>query len=125
METVKSWVVSQMDTAPSLDGLTDVVVTVHWRRNAVAVDGETTYFADVYGAMACATPSETDFTAYPDLTFEQVCGWLDAGNDVEALNANLDAQIENQINPPIIVLPNPWLPPTIEQEIVAGDQPIV
>lgn len=125
MTTEYAWVVSQMDTAPSLDGLTDVVVTVHWRRNAVAVDGDNTYFADVYGAMACQTPSETDFTAYPDLTFEQVCGWLDAGNDVEALNANLDAQIENQINPPIIVLPNPWATPTIEQEIVGGDQPIV
>ncbi len=108
METVKSWVVSQMDTAPSLDGLTDVVVTVHWRRNAVAVDGDKTYYADVYSSMACTTPSSTDFTAYPDLTFEQVCGWLDAGNDVPALDANLDAQIENQINPPVIVLPLPW-----------------
>jgi hypothetical protein len=125
MTTTYEWVVSQMDTAPSLDGLTDVVVCIHWRRNAVAVDVETTYLADVYGAMGCATPSSTDFTAYPDLTFEQVCSWLDSGNDVPALDANLDAQIENQINPPIIVLPNPWLPPTIAQEIVAGDQPIV
>jgi len=125
MTTTYEWVVSQMDTAPSLDGLTDVVVTVHWRRNAIAVDGDKTYFSDVYGSMGCQTPSGTDFTAYPDLTFEQVCGWLDAGNDVEALNANLDAQIENQINPPIIVLPNPWTTPTIAQEIVAGDQPIV
>ena len=125
METTYFWVVSQMDTKPQEGNLVDVVVCIHWRRNAVAVDGDKTYYADTYGAMGCATPSETDFTAYPDLTFEQVCGWLDAGNDVEALNANLDAQIENQINPPIIVLPNPWLPPTIEQEIVAGDQPIV
>lgn len=125
MTTTYNWVVSQMDTKPQEGNLIDVVVTVHWRRNAVAVDGDKTYYADTYGAMACATPSETDFTAYPDLTFEQVCGWLDAGNDVEALNANLDAQIENQINPPIIVLPNPWPTPTIEQEIVAGDQPIV
>jgi hypothetical protein len=114
-----------MQTIPSIDGLTDVVSVIHWRRNAVAVDGDNTYFADVYGSMACQTPSDTDFTAYPDLTFEQVCSWLDAGLDVEALDANLDAQIENQINPPLIVLPNPWLPPTIEQEIVAGDQPIV
>jgi hypothetical protein len=125
METIYSWQVSQMDTNPQEGNLIDVVVTVHWRRNAVAVDGDKTYYADTYGAMGWATPSETDFTAYPDLTFEQVCGWLDAGNDVEALNANLDSQIENQINPPLIVLPNPWLPPTIEQEIVAGDQPIV
>jgi hypothetical protein len=110
MTTTYNWVVSQMDTKPESGQLTDVVVTVHWRRNALSVDGEKTYFADVCGAMACATPSDADFTAYPDLTFEQVCGWLDAGNNVEELNANLDAKIENQINPPIIVLPNPWIP---------------
>lgn len=108
MTTTYEWCVSQMDTAPSLDGLTDVVINVHWRRNAVAIDGDKTYYADTYGSMACATPSGTDFTAYPDLTFEQVCSWLDAGLYVPALDANLDAQIENQINPPVIVLPNPW-----------------
>jgi hypothetical protein len=108
METVYSWQVSQMDTKPQEGNLIDVVVTIHWRRNATAIDGDKNYFADVYGAMGCSTPSGTDFTAYPDLTFEQVCGWLDAGNDVPALDANLDAQIENQINPPVIVLPLPW-----------------
>lgn len=85
MTTTYEWSVSQMDTKPQEGNLIDVVVTVHWRRNAVAVDGDNSYFADVYGAMACSTPSETDFTAYPDLTFEQVCSWLDAGLDVEAL----------------------------------------
>jgi len=108
MTTTYEWVVSSMDTAPSLDGLTNVVICIHWRRNATAVDGDKTYYAETYGAMGCTTPSETDFTAYPDLTFEQVCSWLESGNDVESLNANLDAQIENQINPPVIVLPLPW-----------------
>jgi beta-glucanase (GH16 family) len=98
------WVISAMDTAPSEDGLTDVVKTVHWRYQAQ--DAE--YFADVYGSMACATPSETDFTAYPDLTQDQVISWLEAGNDVDALQKNLDAQIENQKNPPIVNLPLPW-----------------
>ena len=79
--TTYKWVVSQMDTAPSEDGLTDVVKTVHWRYEGK--DGE--YTAEVYGAMGCATPSETDFTAYEDLTYEQVCEWLVAGNNVEAM----------------------------------------
>jgi hypothetical protein len=88
------------------------VVTVNWGRNATLVDGDKTYYASVYGIMGCATPSETDFTAYPDLTFEQVCGWLEAGLDVSSLDINLDKQIEDQINPPIIVLPNPWITTT-------------
>lgn len=106
--TTFKWVVSQMDTAPSEDGLTDVVKVVHWRYQAEQVDGDKTYNAEVYGAMACATPSETDFTAYDNLTFDKVCEWLVAGNDVDAMELNLDTQIENLKNPPIINLPLPW-----------------
>lgn len=106
--TTFKWVVSQMDTAPSEDGLTDVVKVVHWRYQAEQVDGDKTYNAEVYGAMACATPSDTDFTAYDDLTFDKVCEWLVAGNNVEAMELNLDTQIENLKNPPIINLPLPW-----------------
>ena len=98
------WVIAQLDTAPSEDGLTDVVKTVHWRYEGK--DGN--YATEVYGAMGCASPSDTDFTAYEDLTYEQVCAWLEAGNDVEALDNNLAAQIENLKNPPIIHLPLPW-----------------
>lgn len=108
--TTFKWVVSQMDTAPSEDGLTDVVKVVHWRYQAEQVDGDKTYNAEVYGTMGCETPSSTDFTAYPDLKEAQVIGWLEAGLDVTALQTNLTSQIENQINPPIINLPLPWTP---------------
>jgi hypothetical protein len=103
------WLISQMDTAPSEDGLTDVVKTVHWRYEGK--DGE--YTAEVYGAMACATPSETDFTAYEDLTYEQVCTWLEAGLNVEAMDLNLTTQIENLKNPPIVNLPLPFSNPQL------------
>jgi len=100
------WSVYQLDTAPSLDGLQDVVITVHYGRTAV--EGE--YTAYTYGTMGCQTPSETDFTAYPNLTFEQVCTWLDNGLDVPSIDAGLQQNIDNQINPPVIVLPLPWVP---------------
>ena len=103
------WLISQMDTAPSEDGLTDVVKTVHWRYEGK--DAE--YTAEVYGAMACATPSETDFTAYEDLTYEQVCEWLVAGNNVEAMDLNIATQIENLKNPPIVNLPLPFSNPQL------------
>ena len=103
------WVINQMDTIPKTDGLLDVVSCVHWTR--AAQDGEIN--VSVYGTMACQTPSETDFTAYPNLTYEQVCGWLDAGLDVPAIDLNLDGQIENIKNPPIVVLPLPFDNPNI------------
>lgn len=103
------WVIAQLDTAPSVDGLTDVVKTIHWRYQAEEIDGENIWFGDTYGVMACAAPSETDFTAYPDLTEAQVISWLEAGLDVEAQQAKLEAQIETQKNPPIVNKPLPWI----------------
>lgn len=102
------WIISSMDTAPSDDGLTDVVKTVHWRRDASFEQDGTTYYGDIYGAMACAAPDPMSFVPYDQLTFDDVCGWLEANLDVEQLDAALDAQIENQINPPIVNLPLPW-----------------
>ena len=109
MTTTYNWAVSQMETKPQEGNLTDVVIKVYWTRQATAIDGNNTYYAQVSDMMECATPSETDFTAYPDLTFEQVCGWLDAGVDVAVRDEYLDSQIDAQVNPAVIVLPNPWI----------------
>ena len=106
---MKNWVINQMDTKPTEDGLTDVVSCIHWSR--IATQDE--IVVSSYGTMNCNTPSETDFTAYPDLTYDQVCSWLDLGLDTETIDLNLDKQIENIINPPIIVLPLPFTNPTI------------
>lgn len=99
-----TWVISQLETAPEEGNLNDVVKIVHWRYKGV--DGD--YFAEIYSSYSCPSPSETDFTAYPDLTEADVIAWLEAGIDVDALKANIDSQIETQKNPPIVVLPLPW-----------------
>jgi len=101
------WIVVQLDTKPQENGLQDVVSLIHWRRNAS--DG--TYIAESYGTMPCATPSSTDFTAYPDLTQAQVESWLDAGLDVFTIDNGLVNDIDNQKNPPIVTLPLPWITP--------------
>lgn len=111
--TTFTWVINQMDTKPQEDGLTDVVVTIHYTRNAEQYFGGEPIIVTSYGTMPCQTPSSTDFTAYPDLTYEQVCSWLNAGLDVEAIDLGLQQQIDNIINPPIIVLPLPFQNPTI------------
>ena len=104
MATQFAWVVNQMDTKKTENGLTDVVIVIHWTRTAQ--DGEINVSS--YGTMGCETPSETDFTAYPDLTQAQVESWLDAGLQVEEIDLGLQKQIDNIINPPVVVLPLPW-----------------
>jgi hypothetical protein len=108
MATNYYWIISSMDTAPSDDGLTDVVKVVYWRRDAKLVDGDKTYYGDVFGSLACSAPDPIAFTPYQDLTYDQVCSWIEASVDVASLDADLDRQIENQINPPIVQLPLPW-----------------
>lgn len=112
MATTYNWVINQMDTRPQEGQLMDVVVVVHWTRTAEQFVGAEPILVSSYGTMGCTTPSSTDFTAYPYLTYDQVCGWLDAGLDVPAIDLGLDQQIQNIINPPVIVLPLPWVPTT-------------
>jgi hypothetical protein len=109
MTTTYNWTISAMDCVPQEDGHTDVVVVAHW--NVSATDG--TYTSSVYGTQSFTYNPETSFTPYADLTQEQVVGWVQAGMGAEgvaSLEANLDTQIENQINPPIVTPPLPWVP---------------
>jgi len=107
------WKIVQLDTKPKEGELLDVVICVHWVRTAEQFVGGEPILVSSYGTMPCSTPSSTDFTAYPDLTYNQVCGWLDSGLDVEAIDLGLQQQIDNIINPPVIVLPLPFTNPTI------------
>lgn len=116
-----TWAINSMLTAPSEDGLTDVVKSISWTRIATeqVVDGETTktYTAGFPGVTPCPSPSEEDFIAYSDLTEAEVTGWLEQLVDVTSLDTNLTTQVENQINPPVVELPLPWgpfTPPTPE-----------
>lgn len=108
---MKQWIINQMDCVPQDGDLTDFVVTVHWNRNATEVVNEKEYFASVYGSQSFSKDDVANFIPYEELTYEIVCGWLDATINVEALDLNLDAQIENQVNPPIVVLPLPFQNP--------------
>jgi hypothetical protein len=123
-----TWVISQLDSIPSIDGMDKVISTIHWRAQKSLLSKsklEIDFTADTYGALSVDAPHEASFTPYDEVTKEMVESWLEAGLDTEAIEANLDAQIENFLNPPIVAYPLPWTTPTIEQEIVAGDQPIV
>lgn len=99
-----TWIIEQMQSVPQDGSMTDVVINVAWRCNGT--DG--TYNATVYST--CAVPAPTgSFTPYADLTQDQVLGWIWAnGVDQAATEANLDTQIANMVNPPVVSLPLPW-----------------
>ena len=104
-----SWIIERLLVRPTEGSLTDVVITADWRCNGT----QDQYSGTCYGSASFAPPSG-EFTPYEDLTEQQVLDWCFAnGVDQKAIEANVTAQINDQINPPIIAPPLPWLPPVM------------
>ena len=114
------WIIERLLVKPTEGSLTDVVITADWRCNGT----QDQYSGTCYGSCSFAPPSG-EFTPYPDLTQEQVLNWCYSnGVDQKAIEANVSLQIENQINPPVVTLPLPWVPvpPPV---VVAHDEPFL
>lgn len=107
MATAYSWVISGLNCYPQNNGKTDVVFCINWRRQAV--DGD--YTTDVYGSQGVTLDPDAPFTPYDQLTEAQVTNWLETALGAEQiadLDAVLDQQIANQINPPVVSPALPW-----------------
>jgi hypothetical protein len=109
-----SWLIERLLVKPTEGSLTDVVITADWRCNG----SQDQYSGTCYGSASFAPPTE-NFTPYEDLTQDQVLGWcFSNGVDQTAIEANVTQQIQNQINPPVVSLPLPWVPPVPPAMIV-------
>jgi hypothetical protein len=116
--TTLSWIIERLLVKPTEGSLTDVVITADWRCNGT----QESFSGTCYGSASFAAPSE-NFTPYEDLTEQQVLDWCYSnGVDKTAIEANVTAQIENQINPPVIAPPLPWVEPAPEVEKVLVTQ---
>lgn len=99
------WVIPQnaMITAKSIDGLSDVVVTINAYRE---ISNETT--STQIPVCVGLTPPTEGFIPYANLTQEIVEGWLNENLDVTTLDIELSFQLDNIINPKTVTLPNPF-----------------
>jgi hypothetical protein len=110
------WKIEQLFVKKTEGSFSDVVVTANW--NCLGSNG--TYSATSAGCTEFAPPSGSGFTPYEDLTQDQVLGWcFSNGVDKTAIEANVTAQINDQINPPVIAPPLPWLPSVLVAEEAA------
>ena len=107
------WSIEQLSCYPEVDNYTDVVFSAAWRVNGVDDTSGTPLYATVYGSQALSPYTEgAPFTPYADLTQEQVIGWVQdamGAEQVAAINVNIEQQIENQVNPPVVTPQLPWL----------------
>jgi len=128
--TTINWIIESLLVRKVEGSNTDVVITADWRCNG----SQESFSGTCYGSCSFAPPTGS-FTPYPDLTQDQVLGWCFAnGVDQTAIEANVSLQIANQINPPVVSLPLPWVPPTpptpppinvpVRPSLVANDEPV-
>jgi hypothetical protein len=108
METNFQWVIAQLNCAVESEKLANVINVIHWRYNATQVNGDKTYFAEIYGSSSVAQPNPQNFTPYADVTEEEVINWLEQILPVKDMQLQLEANIALQINPLEITLPLPW-----------------
>jgi hypothetical protein len=89
----------------SLDGLTNVIETIHWQYEAT--DNITSGY--VIGCTGFAAPTQEDFIPFENLTKDEIISWLEAVNDIDQLKSSAEHeynQIKNSGNQE--VLPPPF-----------------
>ncbi len=105
-----SWDCRTVDCFPSKDNKKDVIYNIHWRYNCISdqVDAEDKpYSATMIGTQVISTDDITDFIPFADLTNAKVTEWCETTIGEEKLavmKANLDAQIQEKINPSSVTL---------------------
>ena len=115
-----TWGISRLDCAPSENGLTDVVKTIHWGLTGIDENGISASMSNSY---PLPSPTPEGFTDYSLLTEETVIGWLESNLDVGYLHTYLANQIASQYNPPITPLPLPWM--KVEEPVDVVEEPVV
>ena len=108
MANTYTWTYPQLDTAPTEGALSDVIKTIHWRISAVSdseQDAEGNYLsASIYGTASAGEADADNFVAFDSVTQD----WCKAkvleslGQTEAEMQTNLDTQIDNLVNPPIV-----------------------
>jgi len=106
MATVTTYNVVGMTTVPSLDGLSNVVITATWQ--VVGTDPDTGATAQCTRAEPLGPPNAQDFTEYPNLTEVQVLSWFPDYSQDPLILAEINASITAQNNPESVPVFPPW-----------------
>jgi hypothetical protein len=108
METNYKWIINLMQCKEQDGDLQNVVIKVNWIREASATKNDIEYKITMPGTQEFTQVDSSNFTPYDQLTYEQVCGWLDGSIDVTMIDNSLNNQLDLIVNPPLISLPVPW-----------------
>ena len=108
MANTYKWTINALDAKISHDSKDNVIETIHWGYSAVDND-DATKVASSIGTHSIVYDAD-NFTEYADITEANVISWLEAGLDIVAMKASLDAKIELQKVPVDITFTDPFAP---------------
>ena len=124
LDVTYTWNFNPLESYPTASGETDVVFLVHWQLYA----STGSYTASSIGTQNVAPyDGSTPFIPFEELTYDTVYDWVTTSMEAQnpgvvyRMYESLAQQIENQINPPVLVQQAPWLnvptPQPVEPEI--------
>jgi hypothetical protein len=105
MAITYNWNFNPLESYPTASGQTDVVFLVHWQ----AYGSTGSYQGSSIGTQLVTYNSGSAFVPFEELTYQIVYGWISSSMDMSKIEENIAQQIENQINPPVLIQQAPWL----------------
>ncbi|QQO91907.1 lysozyme [Flavobacterium phage vB_FspM_immuto_3-5A] len=130
-----NWTISAVERVVNLDGLENVIKTVHWRYRGTDENDVT---AETYGATAVGNPNPESFTPWEEVSDVAVIGWLESIMNVspeveegeepqptqlEMLQSNIESQIALLVSPVTIISPLYNIP--VLEEVVEEEEEVL
>tara|TARA_Y100001937_G_C6945986_1_gene252505 strand:- start:26 stop:448 length:423 start_codon:yes stop_codon:yes gene_type:complete len=110
------WKITAMKSAPSLDGLSDVITHINFEYKGTDEDGNEGVFN---GACPIPAPDADNFTALASLTEADVIEWAKENHPTDHMNEVIEKQISDKITPKNVETDMPWAP--VEEEPAAEE----
>ena len=111
------WKITAMKSAPSLDGLSDVITHINFEYKGTDEDGNEGVFN---GACPIPAPDADNFTALASLTEADVIEWAKENHPTDHMNEVIEKQISDKVTPKNVETDMPWAP--AEEEAAAEEE---
>lgn len=102
------WNIYQLDTYPQYEGQSDVVFKAYWTITGLNENGISGF---VKGIQDITLNPDDPYIPYNDLTKDQIISWVQTAmgpDQITIHEVNIDTQINEKVNPMVVVLPLPW-----------------
>jgi hypothetical protein len=104
MSKTYRWGIENLKIAKSLDGLSNVITKIYYRRSLRMIVNDVEHNTHYFGEFKLAPANPIDFIEYQNLTQEQLFSWLDNILPIDFINSRLDDYMaviiqKNEIEP--------------------------